>query len=97
MQAVVDPIANCDPRDVSVRADDAIVVWATSIAGNQTAIHRILSRLDRSGAEVFYQARALIHGSGPASRDETCEMSSRLTPANFPPPPWRAPPRGAPC
>ncbi len=68
--AVLSRIANGDHREVSVGAGDTIVVSATPIPGNETAVFRIINQLFRAGAEVIYSARALVHVSGHASRDE---------------------------
>jgi ribonuclease J len=68
--AVLGRIANGDHREVSVGAGDTIVVSATPIPGNETAVFRIINQLFRAGAEVIYSARALVHVSGHASQDE---------------------------
>ena len=72
--AALSRIANGDHRDVSVGAGDTVIVSATPIPGNETAVFRVINQLFRAGAEVIYGARALVHVSGHASQDELRRM-----------------------
>ncbi|MER3436184.1 MAG: ribonuclease J [Chloroflexota bacterium] len=78
--AVLGRIANGDHREVQIGAGDTVIISATPIPGNETAVHRIINQLFRAGAEVIYSARALVHVSGHASRDELGEMLELLQP-----------------
>ena len=75
--AVLSRIANGDHREVSIGAGDTVIVSATPIPGNETSVFRIINKLFRAGADVIYQARALVHVSGHASRDELADMLER--------------------
>jgi ribonuclease J len=73
-------IASRDHRDVSIGPRDTVVVSATPIPGNETAVYRVINQLFRSGAEVIYGARDLVHVSGHASRDELRRMIELTAP-----------------
>ena len=76
--AVLGRIASGEHRELKVREGDTVVVSATPIPGNETAVYRIINSLFKQGAEVIYNARALVHVSGHGSRDEIFEVI-RLT------------------
>jgi ribonuclease J len=57
-----------------------VIVSASPIPGNETSVYRIINKLFRSGAEVIYQSRALVHVSGHASRDEIIDMLRMVGP-----------------
>jgi ribonuclease J len=78
--AVLSRIANGDHREVTVGDGDTVVISATPIPGNETSVFRIINQLFRSGAEVIYSARALVHVSGHASRNELRRMIDLLQP-----------------
>jgi ribonuclease J len=78
--AVLSRIANGDHREVTVGEGDTVVISATPIPGNETSVFRIINQLFRSGAEVIYSARALVHVSGHASRDELRRMLELVQP-----------------
>lgn len=73
-------IANRDHREVAIDAGDTVIISATPIPGNETSVYRIINKLFRSGAEVIYQSRALVHVSGHASRDEIIDMLRMVGP-----------------
>ncbi|MDP9363016.1 MAG: ribonuclease J [Chloroflexota bacterium] len=78
--AALSRIASGDHREVSVGAGDTVVVSATPIPGNETAVYRVINQLFRAGAEVIYGARDLVHVSGHASRDELRRMIELTAP-----------------
>ena len=78
--AVLSRIANGDHREVSVGTGDTVIVSATPIPGNETAVYRIINQFFRAGAEVIYPARALVHVSGHASSDELGDMLKAVSP-----------------
>jgi ribonuclease J len=83
--AVLGRIANGDHREVSVGAGDTVIISATPIPGNETAVFRIINQLFRAGAEVIYGARALVHVSGHAGRDELGDMLDLVRPRHVVP------------
>ena len=72
--AVLSRIANRDHPKITVGEGDTVVVSATPIPGNETSVFRIIDQLFRSGAEVIYTARARVHVSGHAGREELRRM-----------------------
>jgi len=78
--AVLGRIASGDHKEVQIGAGDTVIISATPIPGNETAVYRIINQLFRAGAEVIYSARALVHVSGHASWDELGEMLEFLSP-----------------
>jgi ribonuclease J len=80
--AVLSRIANGDHREVQVGSGDTVIVSATPIPGNETAVYRIINQLFRAGADVIYQARALVHVSGHASWDELSDMLRAVAPTH---------------
>jgi ribonuclease J len=83
--AVLSRIAKGDHREVNVGPGDTIIVSATPIPGNETSVYRIINQLFRAGAEVIYPARALVHVSGHASRDELGKMLEMVAPRDVVP------------
>ena len=78
--AVLSRIANGDHREVSIGAGDTVIVSATPIPGNETSVYRIINKLFRAGADVIYQARAPVHVSGHAGREELADMLNAVGP-----------------
>ena len=83
--AALSRVANGTHRDVSVGVGDTVIVSATPIPGNETAVSRVINLLFRSGAEVIYGGRALVHVSGHGSRDELRRMLELTSPADVVP------------
>lgn len=80
--AVLARIANGDHREVKVGPGDTVIVSASPIPGNETAVYRIINRLFHAGADVLYGARARVHVSGHASRDDLRDMIRLTKPAH---------------
>ena len=76
--AVLARIANADHREVVIGPGDTVIVSASPIPGNETAVFRIINQLFRAGANVLYGGRARVHVSGHASQDDLRDMI-RLT------------------
>jgi ribonuclease J len=57
-------------RWVKLDEDDTILISATPIPGNETAVSRVISDLNRSGATVFHGRNANVHVSGHAAAEE---------------------------
>lgn len=80
--AALSRIASGQHRDVTIGPGDTVIVSATPIPGNETAVFRVINRLFRAGAEVIYGQRALVHVSGHASQDELTRMLELTQPAH---------------
>ena len=57
-------------RWVELNEDDTILISATPIPGNETAVSKVISSLHRSGATVFHGRNANVHVSGHAAAEE---------------------------
>ncbi len=61
-------------RRVTVAEDDAIVLSARIIPGNERAVYRMINNFYRLGARLYYERNAEVHVSGHAYRDEMRQM-----------------------
>lgn len=68
--SVLNRIANRDHRHVKLERGDTVIISATPIPGNETAVSRIINSLFKQGANVIYSAIDRVHVSGHASSDE---------------------------
>ncbi|MGD9713602.1 MAG: ribonuclease J, partial [Thermomicrobiales bacterium] len=83
--SVLSRIANGGHKEIRIVENDTVVVSATPIPGNETAVYRIIDGLFRQGAEVIYNARALVHVSGHGSRDEIAKVIELTRPQHVMP------------
>jgi ribonuclease J len=83
--AVLSRIANGDHKDITIAEGDTVVVSATPIPGNETAVYKIIDQLFKAGADVIYASRARVHVSGHASRDELGRMIDLVAPRDIVP------------
>lgn len=72
-------------RFVDLAEGDTVLISATPIPGNETAVSRVISRLTRRGARVFHGRNANVHVSGHASRDELLTFLNVIRPHAFVP------------
>ena len=70
---------------VEISEGDTILLSATPIPGNETAVSRVINQLLRRGARVVHGRNADIHVSGHGSRDELLTMLNVVRPASFVP------------
>ncbi len=68
--AVLNRIANKEHKSLSIERGDTVIISATPIPGNETAVGRIINSLVRQGANVIYSAIQRVHVSGHASQEE---------------------------
>ena len=78
-------MANGDHRHIAIEKGDTIVLSATAIPGNETAVYRNVDNLFRLGADVMYNRVANIHVRGHASREELKIIQGLLQPEYFVP------------
>ena len=72
--AVLARIANGEHREIRVHDQDTVVISASPIPGNETAVFRIIDRLFILGADVLYPQRARVHVSGHGSKEDLRTM-----------------------
>ncbi len=72
-------------RWVSLQPGDTVILSSSVIPGNETAIHRTLDGLYRTGAEVHHVPIAPVHVSGHAAAEELKFMLNLVRPRWFVP------------
>ncbi|MGA7670968.1 MAG: ribonuclease J [Nitrolancea sp.] len=78
--AVLNRIAQGEHQEIDVLPDDTVILSASPIPGNETSVFRVINQLFSRGADVIYSARALVHVSGHAGRDELRQMLEMVRP-----------------
>ncbi|MCZ7578575.1 MAG: ribonuclease J [Dehalococcoidia bacterium] len=78
-------MANGDHRHITITKGDTVVLSASPIPGNETAVYRNVDNLFRLGAEVLYNRALNTHVHGHASREELKIIQSLLQPEYFVP------------
>ncbi len=76
-------MASGDHRDVTIKEDDTVVISASFIPGNESAIHRTINDLFKLGADVIYGRDIDIHSSGHAAQEELKLMLELTKPEYF--------------
>ncbi|MCZ2110265.1 MAG: ribonuclease J [Dehalococcoidia bacterium] len=78
-------MANGDHRHIQIVEGDTVVLSASPIPGNETAVYRNVDNLFRLGADVLYNRVSNIHVRGHASREELKIIQGLLQPEYFVP------------
>jgi ribonuclease J len=78
-------VAMEEHKQLKIKEGDTVIVSSKPIPGNERAIARILNRLFRMGAVVFYQEISQVHTSGHAHREELKLMINLINPRFFMP------------
>jgi ribonuclease J len=78
-------IAAGEHKFVHVERDDTVILSASAIPGNESAVHRVINSLYRVGANVYHSEDDDVHVSGHASADELAELAATVKPRNFVP------------
>ncbi|MFN2589294.1 MAG: ribonuclease J [Actinomycetota bacterium] len=68
---------------VKLEPGDTVILSSSVIPGNETAIHRTLDGLYRTGAEVFHVSVSPVHVSGHAAAEELKFMLNLVRPRWF--------------
>ncbi|BBL78878.1 ribonuclease J [Rubrobacter xylanophilus] len=78
--AALSRIASGTHRTIEVGPEDAVVIAAHPIPGNERGVSRTINNLMRRGAQVFYSPLRPVHVSGHAAQEEQKLMLSLLKP-----------------
>ncbi len=70
-------------NQVTVGANDTIIISASPIPGNERMIYRVINNLFKLGADVVYESLEKIHVSGHACQEEHKILHSLLRPKFF--------------
>ncbi|MDO5715814.1 MAG: ribonuclease J, partial [Tissierellia bacterium] len=76
-------IAYGEHRKIHLTKNDAVILSATPIPGNEMDVSRIINKLLASGANVIYETLSEIHVSGHACQEELKLLLSIVKPKFF--------------
>ncbi len=76
-------IASGEHKQVRVESGDTVILSASPIPGNESAIHRVVNALYKVGAEVHQGEGDGVHVSGHAAADELADMLRSVRPRYF--------------
>ncbi len=83
--AALSLIASGRHKHVEIHENDTVLISATPIPGNETAVSRVISKLNRSGARVYHGRNAKVHVSGHAAQEELKTFLNLVRPQAFVP------------
>ncbi|MXX63828.1 MAG: ribonuclease J [Acidimicrobiia bacterium] len=72
-------------RSVTLDETDTVLISATPVPGNETAVSRVISDLTRRGSTVFHSGNARVHVSGHASAEELKTFINLVQPSTLVP------------
>jgi len=78
-------IAAGDHKFVHTSKGDTVILSASAIPGNESAVHRVINSLYKAGADVYSAETSEVHVSGHAAADELREMLILVRPKHFVP------------
>lgn len=78
-------IAYGEHRKIQLTPNDAVILSATPIPGNEMAVNKVINRLLERGAKVIYETLSEIHVSGHACQEELKLILSLVKPKYFVP------------
>jgi ribonuclease J len=78
-------IAAGDHKFVHATKGDTVILSASAIPGNESAVHRVINSLYKAGAAVYSAETSEVHVSGHAAADELREMLILVRPKHFVP------------
>ena len=78
-------IAAGDHKFVHATKGDTVILSASAIPGNESAVHRVINSLYKAGAVVYSAETSEVHVSGHAAADELREMLILVRPKHFVP------------
>ncbi len=78
--AALSRMAVDDHRKIKIVAGDTVIVSASAIPGNESAVYRTINHLYRRGANVLYDGLAPVHVSGHGYAEELKLMLNLVDP-----------------
>jgi ribonuclease J len=78
-------IAEGDHKQAEMGPDDAVILSARIIPGNEKPISNMINHIYRRGATVHQSSSAFVHASGHASQEELAQLIRLLRPRFFVP------------
>jgi ribonuclease J len=83
--AVLSKLARGEMRNLTVTADDTVILSSHPIPGNEWTVGRVIDDLHRAGAEVIHSGVEQVHASGHARQGELRTFHQLVRPSNFVP------------
>ena len=83
--AALSLMASGNHRSITLEPTDTVILSATPIPGNETAVSRVINNLSRLGVPVHHGRNAPVHVSGHAARDEVRTFINVIKPSAFVP------------
>jgi ribonuclease J len=78
-------IAGGEHKFVDLGVGDTVILSASPIPGNESAVHRVINGLYKAGATVHHSGTSPVHVSGHAGSEELSELLSIVRPRHFTP------------
>lgn len=78
-------IAAGEHKFVRPEPGDTVILSASPIPGNESAVHRVINGLYKAGAEVYHSETSAVHVSGHAASEELGELAALVKPRHFVP------------
>ena len=76
-------IAAREHKTVKLDAGDTVILSASPIPGNESAVHRVLNGVYKVGADVYHSGSAAVHVSGHGASEELAEMLQTVRPRHL--------------
>ncbi|MEI6664743.1 MAG: ribonuclease J [Chloroflexota bacterium] len=76
-------MANGTHQNITIHADDTIVLSSSPIPGNETLVYKNVDNLFRAGARVIYNRLDSVHVHGHAAREELKIIHRIVRPKHF--------------
>jgi len=83
--AALSLMASGSHRPITLESTDTVIISATPIPGNETAVSRVINNLSRLGVAVHHGRNAPVHVSGHAAQDELRTFMNVVKPQAFVP------------
>lgn len=78
-------IASGEHKSVIVEEGDTVILSASAIPGNESAVHRVINALYRVGADVYHSETDGVHVSGHAASEELAQLLTIMKPRHLVP------------
>ena len=78
-------IAGGEHKFVELGVGDTVILSASPIPGNESAVHRVINGLYKAGATVHHSGTSAVHVSGHAGSEELSELLGIVRPRYFTP------------
>lgn len=76
-------MASRDHKWIQIEPGDTVIISASPVPGNETAVYRTINQLFKRGANVFYESISGVHVSGHAAQEELKLMINLVRPRYF--------------